>query len=304
MSVPGRITHSMMSSTMLGDLQRANSEIAKLSRQISTGQKLSSPSSDPLGTHRALRIQSELDSVDGYRNGAQAASGWTATAEAALDNITSIVHRARELIVQASNDTYNSIDRTMVADELEQLIQQVKSNANTRYGDQYVFSGQMSTTPPYTVGASDAYAGDLGVVQRAIGAGQTVAVNVPGVNIFGSGGGDGLLIDTLRNAIADLTAGTPAAMDNLRSTGLDALNQNLDTVLSARAQLGTANNRATLALTQLDTVEMTASVALQDVAGVDLAAAITSLTTQRTAYQAALQVSASVIQPSLMDFLR
>ncbi len=49
----------------------------------------------------------------------------------------------------------------------------------------------------------------------------------------------------------------------------------------------------TRAETQLSTVE-----------GIDLAKALTDLSVQQTAYQAALQATAKVIQPSILDFLR
>lgn len=304
MSVPSRITHSMMTNRMLGELQRTNAEINKLSNQISSQSKIGSPSDDPTGTHRALRLQSELDGIEGFRNGAQAATGWTQAAETALDSVTSLVHKARELIVQASNDTYNATDRAKVAGELGQILEQIKSAGNAKYGDQFVFSGQASGTAPYTAGASDAFAGDTNAVVRSIGPGQSVAVNVPGINVLGAGGGDGELLSTLRSAIADLNTATPASLNNLRTNGLSSLSANLDTVLTARSQMGTASNRATLALGRLDDAELTATTALKDVAGVDLAKAITSLSSQRTAYNAALQVGATVIQPSLMDFLR
>ncbi|MBO9533271.1 MAG: flagellar hook-associated protein FlgL [Solirubrobacteraceae bacterium] len=304
MSVQVRITHNMMASSMLADVQRASSSMARTSEQISSGKRIDSPSDDPVGATRALVIQSSLSANDGYKAAAEATAGWTQTTEGALSSIVDIVQSTKELVVQANNDTLQPSDRQKLASKLSEMLEQVKATANARYGDQYVLSGERSDIPPYTAGASDTYGGDTGTVIRTIGPNQPVQINVTGDAVLGSGGGDGKLIDTLRTAIANLNGGTAADLANLRGPILANLATNLDTILTARAQVASASVRAELATDRIDDLKVTMTDQLSQVVDTDYAEAITKFSSQKTIYQAALQAGAQVIQPSLMDFLR
>ena len=42
----------------------------------------------------------------------------------------------------------------MIADEIDQLIDSVKSAANAQYAGRYVFAGTSTLTPPYSLGAT------------------------------------------------------------------------------------------------------------------------------------------------------
>lgn len=304
MSVPSRITHNMMSQHLLTDIRRSNSEIARSQNEVSSGKRIQTAADDPTGAHRALRLRSALEQNDAIQAGIDATTGWTTTTESALKSITDVMHRARELVIQASNDTYNAEDRKQVAGELGQLLEQIKSDANAKFGDQFVFSGTDATVAPYAVGGADAYLGNADAVNRSIGPGVAVRVNVTGGDLFGGTAGDGKLIDTMRNAIAALNGGTVADINNLRGPILGSLKTNLDTVVTARATIGAVQNRAQLADSRLEDAKVAVNSQLIATEDVDLAEAITRLSSQQTAYQAALTSGAKVIQPSLMDFLR
>ena len=139
---------------------------------------------------------------------------------------------------------------------------------------------------------------------RTIGAGQAVQVNVPGDAVLGGTPGDGQLLDTMRTAITRMTSGVPADLDALRTDSLQKLDQNLDTVLGARAQLGVTRGRVELAASRLKDIELNMTKELSLVEDTDVAKALIQLSSQQTAFQAALSSGASVIQPSLMDCLR
>lgn len=304
MSIPQRITHSMMSNRLLDDVRRASSEMARTSAQVSSGKRIASAADDPLGAERTLRLRSSLEQLKSDLDGLGGAAGWARAADTSLASINDIVHRSRELTLKAANGNLQQSDRDAIALELEQLVDQVKTSANARYGDQYIFAGQSSELAPYATGPSDAYAGDSLAVMRAIGAGQAVQVNVPGVDVFGAGGGDGKLLDTMRNAVARMRSGSPADLADLRSDSLQSLDRNLDEVLAARSQLGVTATRIELATARAKDVQLATSSELADVEETDVADALIRLSSQKTAYQAALSSGASVIQPSLMDFLR
>lgn len=299
-----RITHQMMSQRLLIGLQDNTSKIATTQREISSGRRINQASDDALGAHDALRYREQLSAIGQYRANASEAVGWLQTTDAALGEITDAVHRVRELTVNGANGSLSATNRQAIAAEIDKLIDAVKDTANAKVGDAYIFSGGQTTTPPYTQGASDAYAGDGAVIARAVGPGVSVQVNTPGSAVLGAGGGDGKLLDTLRNIKAHLVGGTAADITALQTTDLKALDTNLDAISLTRATAGAAQNRIDAADTRLQDAFQATTTLLSDTEDTDMADAITKLTAQQTAYQAALKTGASLIQTSLMDFLR
>lgn len=295
-----RITQGMMTDRLIGNLGTTQSRLAELQLQAATGSRINKPSDDPLGAHESLRRRDELGQLQTFQDAAADASGWLQAADGALANITDVLHRVRELTVQGANGATTQPDRNRIATEIASLIDSVKDSGNAKYGDSYIFAGQDTATAPYTQGATDTYAGDAGVIARQVGPGSSVQVNTTGGALLGSGGGDGKLLDTLRQIQANLTSGNTSAL-TANLTGLDA---GLDAVAGARATLGAAQNRVDAASDRaLDATE-TATRLLGDVESVDLAEVLTKLSAEQTAYTAALKTGATVIQTSLLDFLR
>jgi flagellar hook-associated protein 3 FlgL len=152
-------------------------------------------------------------------------------------------------------------------------------------------------------GADDAYKGAATVVARQVGPGVSLEIGITGESFLGSGAAaaDGKLLDTLQTIAADLRSGDTAG---LRTTDLDQLDRNLDDLLGVRALNGARQNRLDAALSRMAEVEEATMVQLSETEDADIASTLIELNSQQTAYQAALKVGASILQTSLMDFLR
>lgn len=300
----GRITESMTGRRLLADLNSSTSLVSKYQRQISSGRRIEKPSDDPLATHTAMRLRSELQALENDQRSIADAKGWLDTTEAGLSSINDVVQRANELALKGANGTMAQADRNKVADEIDQLIETAKSAANASYGGRYVFSGTMTDTQPYAVGGPDAWNGDPGgTIYRQVGSGQTITVNVRGEDVLGSGGGgtDRKLLSTLRNLAANLRSGNVAA---IRSTDLGDLGKNLEDITSARGVVGALTGRIESASNRLAQIEEATTGLLSDAEDTDIGKALIQLTTQQSVYQAALKSGQTLIQPSLLDFLR
>ena len=297
----GRITEGMLGRRLLSDLRASSNRIATAQRQIASGKRIDKPSDDPLATHNALRLRSELAGIAQDRRTIADTKGWIDTTDSALGTITEVVHRARELTLQGANGAMSQADRNKLAEEIDQLIETAKSAANASYGGRYVLAGQDTDDPPYAPGAVDAYGGDTAAIARQIGPGVAVQINVPGVQVLGNGGADGKLLSTLRGVAADLRSGNVAG---LRGPALNAFTSNLEDVTSARGVIGALSTRLESAEARLAQVEESTSALLSANEDTDIAKAIIDLNTQQSVYQAALQSGQSLIQPSLLDFLR
>jgi flagellar hook-associated protein 3 FlgL len=298
-----RITTGMVQRNTLADLNRLSERVTDARIKASSNREIQRPSDDPYNAARALKLRGSLAGVQQYQRNILDAQGWQEAAELAMSNITDSVQRARDLLVQGASDTTDAVSRESIAKEIDELIAAVKQSANATYQGRYVFAGTRTDQPPYLDGAADGYQGAAAVVAREVGPGVSLEIGVTGESFLGSGraAGDGKLLDTLRTIAADLRAGDTAAM---QGRDLEQIDTNLDELLGVRALNGARQNRLDAALSRMAEVEEATIVQLSDTEDADIAKTLIELNSQQAAYQAALKAGASIVQASLMDFLR
>src|SRR4051794_38123640 len=206
-----RITNGMISRSVLADLNRAGTQLSTTQRKLSSGKEITRPSDDPFGTSRAMAMRSDLAANQQYQRNVDDATAWTGVTDIALGKVSDALARVRELVIQGGSDTQGTVARNAIASEIDQLVESVKQEADASYAGHYVLSGTAVTQKPYGPGvAGDSYQGDTGSIVREIGPGVQIKVNATADTLLGSGGGDGKLIDTLRNIATHLRGGTAA----------------------------------------------------------------------------------------------
>jgi flagellar hook-associated protein 3 FlgL len=304
-----RITHGMMQRNVLADLNAVSTRLSKTQSKIASNREISKPSDDPFDASRAMALRQSLAATRQQQRNAEDATGWQDATEQSLGQITDLVHRARVLIVRGATDSSDAADRSAIATELDQIIESVKQNANATYRGSYLFSGTKTDTLPYQQGAVDTYAGDLAGldpatpgVLREIGPGVTMSINTVGREFLGDGSGaaDGKLLQVLRDTSAHLKANDGVAIRG----DIQRLEDKADEVLGVRALNGAKQNRLEAALGRLQEIEGTTLQQLSDTEDVDIAKAMIDFNSQQAAYQSALRAGATLVQTSLLDFLR
>ena len=292
-----RITAGMSQRHVLADLRRVQERLADAQSRVSSGKQIEKPSDDPLGAERDLRLRGELETTKAYRTGVDESRSWLDATDSALSSITDIVQRARELTVQAANGATTPSERQSIKLEIDALTDQLKTTLNSAYDGRYIFSGTATDTPPYDLSSAtpDAYQGDANPVVRQIGPGVSVQVNVTADAVLSG------LLPAMRTISAHLQSNDAAS---LQTTDLQALDAGLDTVTTARSQVGAITNRVDAAGSRLDDLHDVTTAFLSKTEDADLPKALTDLSAQQNALTAALQGGASLIQQSLLDFLR
>jgi flagellar hook-associated protein 3 FlgL len=301
MSAP-RITSSMVTRGVLADLNDVATRMTNTQRKMATGKELTRPSDDPFAVGRAIGLRTELDGLTQYRTNTGEAQAWTEASDTALGTLTDIAHRGRELLVRGATSTASATDRKIIADEIDQLINSAKEDANAVQGGRALFSGTATGVKPYDM-VSDTYHGDSGDVVRTIGPGVSVVVNVRASDVLGNGT-DGKMINTLRDIAAHLRGGTTADQTALSTTDVSALDRSLDDVVSARAHIGAVANRLSAADDRLADLEESSRGLLSKTEDADMAATLIDYSMQQSVYQSALRAGAGIVQASLLDFLR
>lgn len=116
----------------LGQMSRLRENIEGLQTQISTGVRIELGSDDPVGASR-LRSLTRLE-VRGNTENENAARLGQDLSESAneIEGVVSILQRARELAVAASNDPTGENGRAAIADELEQMADELFARSNAR----------------------------------------------------------------------------------------------------------------------------------------------------------------------------
>ncbi|MGH2949150.1 MAG: hypothetical protein ACRDPC_23335 [Solirubrobacteraceae bacterium] len=304
-----RITTSMVQRNVLADLNSITERLTRTQLKSASGKEIDRPSDDPFDASRAMALRQSLEGTRQHQRNVQDAMGWQDATEQALARISDAGQRARDLLVLAGTDTADQTSRDAVVAELEQLIESVKQSASSTYRGSFLFAGAETSTAPYTTADDDYHGDDAGFdpavpgIVREIGPGVTMTINIVGHQVLGRGqaAGDDGLLDLMRDAVDHLRAGDGAS---LRGTDLVRLDANLDSLLGLRAANGARTNRLEAALSRLQEVEESTVRQLSETEDADIAKTLIELNSQTAAYQAALRAGASIVQSSLMDFLR
>ena len=292
-----RVTQNMMSRNSVTAMQTSLGRLARLQEQLSTGRVLNRPSDSPTDTTSAMRIRSSLADAKQYGRNATDGNGWLSTIDAALTSANDQVLRARDLALQGANEgVAGQTARDALAEEVDQVRAGMINTANSNYLGRPVFGGVTAGAQAYD--ATGAYVGTPGSVDRTVGPGTTVRVDVDGNAVFGPAGNS--VFDHLSALSNALRTNNQAGI----SASITALESDRDQITTTQAEVGSRQNRIESAIQAASDNELRLSSSLSDVENADLPKTIMDLQMQQVAYQASLGATSRVMQPSLLDFLR
>lgn len=296
-----RITQSMMSSGMMHNLQNNYKKMDKYQEQLLTQKQLNRPSDNPVGVSSALNYRQEVSFTVQFAENVEDADSWMKFTDSVLSETTQIVQRLSELAVQGGTDTVPEDARINIAQEVEELYDQLVSLGNSQFKGKYIFNGERTDTPPYPIDpANNTYSLDEGVVEFQIGAGIFTSVNMTGDKVYGaSGDPNGLfkVVDDLMQALkGDDTAGIQNTITKLQNS--------IQTLTTSQAEIGGKQNRLAFTLSRLENLNINYLDLQSKTEDTDMAKAISELKTAESIYQASLDTMARIIRPSLLDFLR
>ncbi|WP_104166960.1 flagellar hook-associated protein FlgL [Arthrobacter sp. SX1312] len=288
-----RVTNHTMMQGAQRSLQHNLARLAELQEKASSQKAISRPSDDPAAAGEALRVRAEIRANEQYARNISNGEGWLSQLDNAMTTSKRALDRVNDLTLQGSNSALPPAAREALALDVKSLRSELAAQANATYAGRFLFAGNSD--------ADDALRADLtfepgGTVERRVGPDQNIRVDADGTAVFGSGTGS---VFALLDAIAaDLDAGKDV------SVHLAPLQQRIQALTTEHSEIGTRHARLLEAKDAVADASLTLEGERATVEDVDLASVILDLKLQETAYQSALAVSARVLQPSLMDFLR
>ncbi|ARA94802.1 MAG: flagellar hook-associated protein 3 [Bacteroidetes bacterium] len=275
-------------------------EIARLQEQISTGYRVNRPSDDATAYAEARRMDVLIDRYEQYERTIGSARAWVDATQTALDDLADLMTEAYERGVQGQSDALSPADKEILAGRLEALRDQVFDRLNTRHDGEYLFAGTRTTEPAFSrSGTTITYEGNTDPRLRPIGPGVTLDISIDGESVVDTGAGF-----TITEALQDMIDALRADDAGQVATALDRLVTARDHVIARSSDAGNLGDRLNVAEAQLRSADRTAQARRSDAQDADLAEVLVNFQKEQTHLQAALQVTASVLQTSLIDYLR
>jgi len=111
-------------------LGNSQAEIQKDLEKLSSGQRINKAGDDASGLAVSEKMRSQIRGLNQAGQNIQNGISFIQTTEGYLSETTDIVHRVRELAVQASNGIYTQNDRQMIQVEVSQLVDEVNRVAS------------------------------------------------------------------------------------------------------------------------------------------------------------------------------
>jgi flagellin len=257
----------------------ANKMLGTSMERLSTGSRINSASDDAAGLAIAASMTSQIRGMaQGIRNANDGIS-LAQTAEGALNEVTNMLQRVRELAVQAGSDTYSETDRDNIQIEVDELTAQIgQVVSNTEFNGVALFDGSTATVT-VLAGANDV---------------DTVDLTLDDLTALTSGGGAAGSFDVTGT---DGTAARAALAD------IDA---DIESISATRATLGAGQNRLQSAVNNLSNVSTNLSDARSRIQDTDYSAETTALAKAQILGQAstAMLAQANQSQQNVLSLLR
>lgn len=144
--------------------------------------KITRPSDDPVSNIESLNLGAiSSDNKQYLRNCSYGLLQLNAT-EKAVEQITDILNKAKEISIAQSSDFYDANIRRNVSNEITQLRNQLLAIANKRVGSRYIFSGHNTLSRPFDKEGN--YSGDGGKINLEVSKDFFVPINLPGSEVF------------------------------------------------------------------------------------------------------------------------
>ena len=249
-------------------LASSGTELKTAMERLSSGKQINSAADDAAGFAIAERMTAQIRGLNMATKNANDGLSMIATVENATNDVTDMLHRIRELAVQAANDTNSSTDRQYLQKEVDSLMNEINRVASqTEYNGAQVLDGTRTSQK----------------IQVGTDSGQSISFSVAAIDTDTLG----LTNDSFTDAttIDDISSETAATSATLASgekisvlTASDASNAltkvsaAIETVAGDRAGLGAVSNRLEYTVSNLMNVAEYTTAARSRIEDADFAA--------------------------------
>jgi len=302
-----RVTASTYTNLAISSSNSAQTQLAQLQAEISSGDAIQNPSDDPSVYAEAAQDQESLNQINAYTTAAQTATSMTATNNTAMTNLHQVVAQAGEYLSSVTSGMTSS-QLQNVGTEMQDLVTELTSIVNQKGSDgNYLFGGTSNVAPisssgTYNSGTNGATTSiDVqpgNAVQVSIAAGSSGPPAVDGFLYDSASGTD--VLGALTQAVSDLNSGNTTALLGTDTTAVNNALTLLSSYVGSTAASMSAVSTATSQLSQQSTAE---STTVGDLTQTNLASASVQLQQVEMQYQAGLEAATRVMNLSILNYM-
>ena len=298
--MPQTINTNIASLNAQRNLNASQGSLATSMQRLSSGLRVNSAKDDAAGLAIADRMNAQVRGMNVAQRNANDGISLAQTAEGALNEVTNMLQRVRELAVQSSSGTYSDDDRKNLQAEVTQLTSQIKDVlTNTKFNGNALF--QIGKPP---ADATDVQADETAAKTFSIQTGSestdkiTISVDALDLGTITGVGADPADADY----VAPLSIGTSGSADTAQGT----VDTALKSVATLRASLGAAQSRLDSVVNNLTTNIANLSDARSRIEDTDYSAETTALAKAQILSQAstAMLAQANQSQQSVLKLLQ
>ena len=204
-------------------LATSGAELKTAMERLSSGKKINSAADDAAGFAIAERMTAQIRGLNMATKNANDGLSMLGVIENATNDVTDMLHRMRELAIQATNDTNGTEDRAFLQKEVAELIKEIDRVATqTQYNGQTVLDGSFTSKS----------------IQVGTESGQKITFSVNGIKKDAIGTAEVLATTADVSAGALTAAGVAAtAVTDVMVAESDVGNINISTAAGAQAGL-------------------------------------------------------------------
>ena len=256
----------------------ANKMLGTAMERLSTGKRINSAKDDAAGLAIATSMTAQVRGMSqGIRNANDGIS-LAQTAEGALNEVTNMLQRVRELATQSASGTYqDATDRAYMQTEVDELTAQIDQViTNTKFNGVVLFDGVIGTV----------------TIQAGANTADTVDLTMANLTTLAASGG----------AAGSYDVSTAPAANAVLTT----VDTELDSISSARSTLGAGQNRLESVVNNLTDNVTNLSDARSRIEDADYSAETTALAKAQILSQAstAMLSQANQSQQNVLSLLR
>jgi flagellar hook-associated protein 3 len=197
-----RVTHNTLYKYHQLNLNRLGWEMNQANQKITTGKKINTLSDDPVGLGHLLDLKSSLSTFVQYQRNITTGQRWLDFGSQSLDRVLEMAATTRSLDT-LNEGTINQQEADLAAEQVRQMLIEMKDLANMKVDGNYIFAGTRTDTKPFTLDSETnptymTYSGNADTFSVKTGDDTTIKVGHDGDSVFGS---TTVTIDTSNNMI-------------------------------------------------------------------------------------------------------
>ncbi len=273
-----RVNSNVASINAQRNLANSTGALQKSLQRLSSGLRITRAADDAAGLAISEGFRSDIRSIGQAQRNANDGISLLQIGEGALNEVSGILVRQRELAIQAANGTLGDAERTTINNEFQDLTDEInRIAAVTEFNGTTILASGASTT--FQIGVNNT-ANDRITVDSVDARSSSI----------GLGAGSGAAaVDTVSNAQA----------------ALDSIDNAIANVASLRASFGTVQNRLESSIRSLAVAQENTTAAESRIRDVDFANETAELTRNQVLQQAGISVlsQANVSTQSALSLL-